>query len=268
MEPVDLVERQRKEERAKIFQQGKRTFVLLLVGFVVGAWSVERWGTSPGPSPDSPQQERGDPVMILRVADGDTAVFQGRLAEQPVRLLHVDTAERGESGYQEAKTALAEQAAVHRKGKYMWQEIVGVLGTAVGVIGVCMTIVQWRAYQELLKRGRVLDWSTTKIVWSIMDKAAQAASMATELAQDKDVQKMMPNAPKLVELCSAIRTGMDGLLRRAVENIFLREPNIDERQVRYWKSTGLLGRHVVDIFNQLLIDPPEDWTPDEKGPEE
>lgn len=74
--------------------------VLVAVAFVAGFWFACKTGAGLG--------KEDYRVHVLRVLDGNTFVFEGRFAEQPVRLLYTNTPPRGEPGYQEAKSALAE----------------------------------------------------------------------------------------------------------------------------------------------------------------
>ena len=74
--------------------------VLVAVAFVAGFWFACKTGAGLG--------KEDYRVHVLRVLDGNTFVFEGRFAEQPVRLLYIDTPERGKPGYQEARSALAE----------------------------------------------------------------------------------------------------------------------------------------------------------------
>ena len=88
-------------------------FILLLataiVAFAIGFY----WGQQPvGPRPKELASGSVSPCSVTRVVDGDTVWVECRGWQAPcpkwprVRLLHIDTPERRERGYEEATKAL------------------------------------------------------------------------------------------------------------------------------------------------------------------
>jgi micrococcal nuclease len=76
---------------------------LVLVLLVVAALAVAGWFMLGSPSGAAVATTK-EPALVTRIVDGDTIVVEGG---QKVRLLGMDTDERGEPCYSEAKNALA-----------------------------------------------------------------------------------------------------------------------------------------------------------------
>ena len=74
---------------------------LLAAGFVGGRV------TAPTRAP-GPERTSRNVCRVIRIVDGDTLRVWYQDEDQPVRLLRVDTPERGERGYREATEALTE----------------------------------------------------------------------------------------------------------------------------------------------------------------
>lgn len=90
-----------------------RAFLLLLVA-LIGGCSAEQVHVAPNPTDagpvevaavDVPAESGGELVQVVRVIDGDTIVIEGG---ERVRLLCVDTPERGQPGWAEARDFLRE----------------------------------------------------------------------------------------------------------------------------------------------------------------
>jgi micrococcal nuclease len=84
--------------------------VAAAVGFAVGRWSISST-SRPVIAPPAASIASDDAVTVVSVTDGDTLVVapsrQGG-AEERVRLLAIDTPERGQPGHAEAREALSD----------------------------------------------------------------------------------------------------------------------------------------------------------------
>ncbi|MEM7411008.1 MAG: thermonuclease family protein [Myxococcota bacterium] len=80
-------------------------FVALVLGIVSGRWTAEQPGLLPGEA-TVPSDAVG-PCQVKQVIDGDTIDVQcpGQKRER-IRMLRIDTPEREEPGYAEARSAL------------------------------------------------------------------------------------------------------------------------------------------------------------------
>ncbi len=77
---------------------------LILLALLLGIGVAYRLGVFQAFLTEAPQRPSGqpEPCELVRVVDGDTIVVRWRGAEERVRLLRVDTPERGMSGYTES----------------------------------------------------------------------------------------------------------------------------------------------------------------------
>jgi hypothetical protein len=51
------------------------------------------------------------------------------------------------------------------------------------------------------------------------------------------------------------------LVRFALQNVFLQDMKINERQIAYWKEKGLLDGALRHTFEQMRLDPPKEYSP-------
>jgi len=90
---------------------------VLVVGFVLGRWSDDghsggQWASALHAAAVGEQEDLSDelvgPCEATRVIDGDTVDINCGAARDRVRLLRIDTPERGQLGHREAQQALQE----------------------------------------------------------------------------------------------------------------------------------------------------------------
>jgi micrococcal nuclease len=86
-------------------------YLLVIVALVIGAWWFGKNDPSSGAGDDvtigATQDASGDQWSVQYVIDGDTIVVSRDGVEETVRFIGIDTPERGECGYGEAKEELA-----------------------------------------------------------------------------------------------------------------------------------------------------------------
>jgi len=86
----------------------RRTLPVIVLLVALASWTVREW-TLPREAPpaDTLQYVRERPrVEYVRTVDGDTLVVKVNGKEERLRLLFINTVERGEPGYKEASDAL------------------------------------------------------------------------------------------------------------------------------------------------------------------
>ncbi len=103
----------RRPRPRRLLNRSTLGFLVLLLGASGMLWHMLRpyWqGSGALPSPPPAAVEEPAPaaavVSLVRVVDGDTVRIRWRGEDQPVRLLRIDTPERGRSGFGEATEAL------------------------------------------------------------------------------------------------------------------------------------------------------------------
>ena len=73
---------------------------------------------------------------------------------------------------------------------------------------------------------------------------------------DKDVQ----NCPSTVMMTwGKAHEAAAQLVRIALQNVFLQDVKINEKEVQYWQKTGLLSGYLLGTFNQMRLHPPKEW---------
>jgi endonuclease YncB( thermonuclease family) len=91
----------------------KKLTIAIIVLAVIAMWFLTN-PDSPNPKPDLPSEpidqtaSLGKSYRLVRVVDGDTIKIRVKDKTEPVRLLRINTPERGVAGYEQATQALRE----------------------------------------------------------------------------------------------------------------------------------------------------------------
>ncbi|MCJ7827179.1 MAG: thermonuclease family protein [Demequinaceae bacterium] len=87
--------------------RGRLIYFLVIVALVVVAWWIGRGDSSEGLPDDVTDGVTGEEWFVESVIDGDTVVVSREGIEETVRFIGIDTPERDECGYGEAREELA-----------------------------------------------------------------------------------------------------------------------------------------------------------------
>ena len=130
-------------------------------------------------------------------------------------------------------------------------DFVNLLSLLIGVIGLLLAVIQ----QIRIGKTRMKDyrryWDIAKTAHIVM---ARIENLKGQL--DKDVQ----NCPSSVMMTwGKAHEAAAQLVRVALQNVFLQDVKINEKEIQFWQTTGLLSGYLLSTFNQMRLHPPKDW---------
>ena len=129
-----------------------------------------------------------------------------------------------------------------------------IASVVVGIVGVVFAIIQQIRMGRQKRKDYIRYWNITKTAHDVM-----ARIEGIKLVMDKDLE----NWPSSVSLnYGRALESAAAMVRITLQNIFLQNAKINDEQINYWKSTGLLNGYLLKEFNQMRLHPPKTWEND------
>ncbi|HEU0143939.1 MAG TPA: hypothetical protein VFQ47_04065 [Nitrososphaera sp.] len=129
---------------------------------------------------------------------------------------------------------------------------INILGFAVGVIGLLLAIIQQIRIGNNKKKDFRRYWDIAKTAHTVMARVEE---------MDEGLKKV-ENCPREVLISwGKSHQAASLLVRMALQNIFLQDIKFNDKDIAYWKSTGLLRGYLLESLNQMKLEPPKQWNP-------
>jgi hypothetical protein len=131
-------------------------------------------------------------------------------------------------------------------------DLINILSLLVGVIGLLLAIIQQIRVTKNKKKDYRRYWDIAKTAHIVMARIENVKGQ---------IEKHLENCPSQVLLTwGQAHEAAAQLVRISLQNVFLQDVKIDEKQVKYWQETGLLSGFLLATFNQMRLQPPKNWT--------
>lgn len=132
-------------------------------------------------------------------------------------------------------------------------DVANLVSVSVGVAGLVVALWQGRALWRRKQHDYRRYWDMAKLAHILM-----ARLEAIKANAEKD------GAP--LSVSAAVAYGEThghavDIMRLALQNVFLQDIAVDERQVAYMKEKGLLAGALLQAFDQMRLTPPKLYEP-------
>jgi hypothetical protein len=155
------------------------------------------------------------------------------------------------------RTRLITGATAHRKlaspvslKGYRVMDWIRFSSLIIGVIGLVLAIVQ----QIRIKTQRKKDY---RRYWDIAKGAHIVMARTENLKASMDQIQNCPSEPLVA--WGRAHEAVVHLVDQCLQNIFLQDIPFGDRDIEYWKSTGLLSGYLLTAFNRMRLEPPKEW---------
>jgi hypothetical protein len=125
-----------------------------------------------------------------------------------------------------------------------------ILGFVIGVVGLLLAIIQQVRIGNNKKKDFRRYWDIARTAHTVMERIE---------SMDGGLKKM-DNCPREVLIAwGQAYQAASILVRMSLQNIFLQDIRFNEKDIAYWKSTGLLRGYLLIALNQMQLERPKEW---------
>ena len=127
---------------------------------------------------------------------------------------------------------------------------VNLSGLIIGVGGLLLAVVQQIRIGNNKRKDFRRYWDIAKTAHTVMARIENI---------DEGLKKI-DNCPREVLISwGKAHQAASLLVRMSLQNIFLQDIKINEKDIAYWKSTGLLRGYLLEALTEMRLEPPKKW---------